>query len=225
MNILSLIIPIIGTGLYLSLDRIKPQLVKIPNNYLRTYNAYHNVSLSFFSLYIFLYLSYVIFVEKGIHFQHHYYLNDTKVVNAIGFVYASKYYEYMDTVFLLANKKTPIFLQKFHHVGAVWIWYLAYQNRCDFIVYSSWLNCMVHTVMYAYYLFSMYVKVPKYVKQTITTLQIGQLTVGLVILPYAYSPFENRVQWLVMQSFACYVMCLLVLFSLFMWNTYRVKTG
>lgn len=146
------------------------------------------------------------------------------VSSAIGFVYASKYYEYMDTVFLLANKKPPIFLQKFHHVGAVWIWYLAYQNNCDFIVYSSWLNCMVHTVMYVYYFCSMYIKVPKYVKQTITTLQIGQLTIGLVILPYAYSPFEDRIQWLIMQSFIFYVTYLLVLFSMFMWNTYRVKT-
>jgi hypothetical protein len=127
----------------------------------------------------------------------------------------------MDTVLLYAAGKTPIFLQKFHHVGAVIVWHLAYVYKCDFIMYVSWLNCGIHTIMYAYYLCSMFMKkIPRMIKQSITTLQIGQLATGVIILPPGYYYTETPRNYRILMVFSAYVVALLWLFGQFMAKTY-----
>eukprot|EP00128_Syssomonas_multiformis_P018731 Colp12_sorted_trinity150504_noHs@31374 len=65
--------------------------------------------------------------------------------------YLSKFYEYIDTGFLIVRKKPVIFLHSFHHFitpSIVWSAWL-------FPVASNWIgpitNAFVHVVMYAYY--------------------------------------------------------------------------
>jgi hypothetical protein len=58
----------------------------------------------------------------------------------------------MDTFLLYLHGKTPIFLQKYHHIGAVISWHLVYVYKVDAIWLPSLANSFVHTVMYSYYL-------------------------------------------------------------------------
>jgi hypothetical protein len=192
----------------------------IPRTNLRVVAVLHNTALTVYSGYMFYTLTYEL-MSKGIVYEHRYYFQFPAIQTALWSVYLSKYYEFGDTFLLYAAGKTPIFLQKFHHIGAVYIWHLANIHECDFIFYVSWLNCGVHTIMYSYYLASLFTKkIPKAIKQSITTLQIGQLATGVMVLPYQYYFTETRENYDVLLLFSAYVMALLWLFGEFMYRTY-----
>jgi hypothetical protein len=212
-----LIAPIIGTVLYTEMKHIR---MKSKSTLFWT-SFFHNLALIYFSATMFAALTNVIFWEYGIAFRHQYYLQHVPIQTLIWWVYVSKYYEYIDTALLYASGKTPIFLQKFHHIGAVLVWHMAYMHQCDFIVYVSWLNCGVHSIMYSYYFATLFTKkIPRIIKKTITTLQIAQLATGVLVLPAAYYSTETRNNYNVLLFFAIYVAALLVLFSQFMLKVY-----
>jgi len=214
--------PAIGSAIYLSLPNWKSTFEMIPKPHIYVFTVIHNTFLTIFSTIMFCKLSQVIFLGgNGIAFEHRHYFQHPNIRQMIWWVYMSKYYEYVDTALLYANRKTPIFLQVFHHTGAVLLWYLAYDYQCDFIVYVSWFNCGVHSIMYSYYLASLYIQVSAVIKRAITILQIGQLASGLIILPVAYRETETWENQQVMHIFFLYEMILLALFCNFMHKTYR----
>ena len=216
-----MIIPSIATWMYLDLPAWKRKLEDIPKSIQFRFAFVHNLLLSAFSGYIFYELSKIVLITDGFIFTHDYFFERPWVDTMMLIVYVSKYYEFMDTVLLYAAGKTPIFLQKFHHVGAVIVWHLAYVYKCDFIMYVSWLNCGIHTIMYAYYLCSMFMKkIPRMIKQSITTLQIGQLATGVIILPPGYYYTETPRNYRILMVFSAYVVALLWLFGQFMAKTY-----
>jgi hypothetical protein len=137
--------------------------------------------------------------------------------------YLSKYYEYMDTAILYSKGKDPIFLQKFHHVGAAMVWHIGYVYRFDGVFFASLINSGIHTVMYMYYLISMFPTVRRYVagyKVYITSAQVAQLGFGAVALPWYYYGIESTWNRSVIWIFDIYIGCLLILFLQFMMVNY-----
>ena len=167
------IIPLLAIAGYLSY----PKNVRIEPNLLYYLSVVHNGFLVSFSAWTFLELSKIMYTD-GLVFQSNYYFQNPEFDKVIYLFYISKYYEFGDTFLLYLNGKTPIFLQKYHHIGAVISWHLMYTYKVDMIWMASLLNSFVHTVMYSYYLGCL-LKIDKFrvVKKYITSLQLIQFFV------------------------------------------------
>ena len=100
----------------------------------------------------------------------------------------SKTVEYFDTYFILLKGGTPIFLQEYHHFGAVWSWFLPLYVDSSAVIIPCLLNSFVHAIMYFYYFLSVFDsrKVLMPVKPLITTLQLVQLCGGFYVSFTAY---------------------------------------
>jgi hypothetical protein len=214
------IYPLFGSIFYLYFPKnivkdIHPSLV---NNYA----IIHNVCLQLFSMYVAYNLLYAIYTY-GFVSRVNYYFQDKNIDNVIYYFYLSKYYEYVDTIILYAKNKKPIFLQKFHHLGAVIVWHLGYVNKCEGMLLACLLNSVVHSFMYLYYLLTLLKFNVNSYRIYITSLQILQLFSGSIMVPYYFYSFENVQNKIVVCVFEIYVMCLLYLFSEFMYKNYLQK--
>jgi len=99
----------------------------------------------------------------------------------------SKVPELGDTVFIVLRKQPLIFLHWYHHVTVLlYSWY----SYSDYIATARWfvlMNYIVHSIMYSYYaLKALKFKVSKYVSMFITTAQLAQMVMGLVVNIWAY---------------------------------------
>jgi len=65
--------------------------------------------------------------------------------------YATKFYELLDTVFLILEKKTPIFLHLWHHSWVLLVPFVAIRHGLYFGWITAFNNCTVHIAMYYYY--------------------------------------------------------------------------
>lgn len=132
----------------------------------------------------------------------------------------SKYYELFDTwIHYLKNKK-PLFLQVFHHIGAVIFMGLLHKFRVEAVWHWIVLNAGVHTIMYFYYAFAT-IGLRFAFKSMITTLQMTQFVVGLTSTLYylLYTTLTNE-QYTTLLSNNVYVLSLLYLFNQFYKKTY-----
>ena len=92
--------------------------------------------------------------------------------------YLSKYYEFLDTYIVIWKGRRPIFLQKFHHMGAViGMWFvITTRSTCGYIFVVE--NSFIHSIMYLYYALSVWkIKIP--FKFMITILQMIQFISGM----------------------------------------------
>ena len=212
--------PLLGSIGYLFFPK---NIVKDINpNVVKTYAIIHNTSLQLFSMYIATSLLYALY-RHGIAAERNYYFQHNHIDNIIFYFYLSKYYEYADTFILYAKNKKPIFLQKFHHLGAVIVWHLGYVNKCEGMLFVCLWNSIVHSIMYLYYLLALLkFDVYKY-RMYITSLQIGQLLSGSIMIPYFFYTFETSKNKNIIVIFEVYVVCLLYLFSEFMVKNYLEK--
>ncbi|BES94905.1 elongation of very long chain fatty acids protein [Nesidiocoris tenuis] len=105
------------------------------------------------------------------------------VVRLAYFYYLTKIVDLTDTVFMVLRKKNRqiSFLHKYHHMGMClggWIG-TAFVGGGSQIVLFGTLNCIVHTIMYGYYL--LVILHPQYTvlsfKRRITELQLIQFTI------------------------------------------------
>ena len=224
---LHLLVPAIATYGYLNLP--KDRLRSIPDNVVYGVSIFHNLGLHAFSLYHFCHFLSILFqygviAGRGVYF-------DIPGADALLLsFYLSKYYEYMDTAILYAKGKEPIFLQKFHHVGAAVVWHLGYVYRFDGVYFASLINSGIHTVMYLYYLLSMFPMVRRHLagyKVYITSAQVAQLGFGAVALPWYYYGVESAWNRGVIWVFDIYIGCLLILFLRFMvvnyWSRRKIE--
>jgi len=219
---LDILYPLAGTYLYVKFPR---KIVEnIPERAIVNFSAIHNLVLSMFSICTFIFLmsnlvSYGIVVNRG------YYFSKPHVDTVLHCFYLSKYYEYIDTWILYAKKRDPIFLQKYHHIGAVIVWYLGYICKFDGVFFASLLNSGVHTVMYFYYFLTVVnPNAPiRNAKVYITTMQIGQLVYGAFALPCYYYAVERTVNRAVILIFDVYICGLIYLFCQFMIQNYVYK--
>ena len=156
-------------------------------------------------------------------------IDSHEVANLCWIFLHSKTIEYFDTFFILLKGGTPIFLQEFHHFGAVWSWFMCLYVDSSVAVILSLPNSFVHTVMYFYYFLSVFdtrrMLLP--IKPVITTLQLIQLCGGLYISLSGYiSRHYNNLdhKFLAFVSVAhVYVFILILLFLNFSYNQYIKK--
>ncbi|OCT50191.1 hypothetical protein CLCR_06639 [Cladophialophora carrionii] len=95
------------------------------------------------------------------------------------FFYLSKFYEIVDTLIILAKGRKSSLLQTYHHAGAMLCMWAGIRYMSPPIWMFVLVNSGIHAVMYTFYLLSaLGIKVPKWFKQTLTTLQITQFVVG-----------------------------------------------
>jgi hypothetical protein len=108
----------------------------------------------------------------------------TSTLNSVSWLFVySKTYEFFDTWVLLARGIKPIFLQEYHHFGAVIMWHMFMQHLTSELVIATYYNSVIHTMMYCYYLLCCFkVKIPGFFKQFITSAQLIQLSVGLIYI-------------------------------------------
>ncbi|KIW89960.1 uncharacterized protein Z519_09390 [Cladophialophora bantiana CBS 173.52] len=93
--------------------------------------------------------------------------------------YLSKFYEVVDTLIILAKGRKSSLLQTYHHAGAMLCMWAGIRYMSPPIWMFVLVNSGIHTIMYTFYLCSaLGIKVPKWFKQTLTTLQITQFVVG-----------------------------------------------
>jgi hypothetical protein len=215
-----LALPILASRQYLNIS--KKWLEKINPQTLYYFSLVHNLGLHLFSLYSFTNL-FSVLLTKGISSDSGFYFNSPGVRTILFWFYMSKYYEYVDTMILYAKKKQPIFLQKFHHVGATFVWHLGYFYEFEGVYFASLINSGIHTVMYGYYFLSLFDNIRPIInpyKVYITSAQVGQLAFGFVALPWFYYGKETLVNQRVILVFDLYIACLIGLFLQFMVKNY-----
>lgn len=83
-----------------------------------------------------------------------------KILLGVWLHYNNKYLELLDTVFMVARKKTKqlSFLHVYHHALLIWAWWLVCHlmatNDCIDAYFGAACNSFIHIVMYSYYLMS-----------------------------------------------------------------------
>ena len=226
--------PLIAIAGYLAY----PKQLRINPTLLYFLSVIHNGLLVVFSAWTFISLFHIVY-KNGIVFQHNYYysiknnesnesnVNVFNIYNVnfdtiIYLFYLSKYYEFFDTFLLYLNGKTPIFLQKFHHIGAVICWHLMTVYKVDCIWIATIANSFVHTIMYSYYLGCLLkMNQVRFIKKYITSIQLTQLIIPNFIGLYYYAPpIETMFNYRLIQFFVGYVSVLVVLFSQFYITNY-----
>jgi len=137
--------------------------------------------------------------------------------------YLSKFYEFADTWIVLLRGKKPIFLQVFHHIGAVIGMWLITITKCT----SGYLfvveNSFIHTIMYLYYARSI-LGIQCKNKHFITIAQITQFFLGTTGGIVQYILCGTKMRW--EDKFALlyneiYVFSLIYLFYNFYQQTYK----
>ena len=219
------LLPIVGTILYIKISGVLKSVFSAGNQKnvetpLYYFSLCHNAGLAYFSYFTFKELCTIIWTQ-GITAGHTIYMSQPYIKSLIFWFYISKYYEYFDTFLLYIKGRDPIFLQKYHHVGAVICWHLCYVNNVDMIIFGTILNAGVHTIMYSYY-FATLLKINiRAMRMYITTLQMIQLLTGTTVSIYYYvPPVETYWNYSMIMIFNTYIVGLLYLFGKFMLDNY-----
>jgi len=99
----------------------------------------------------------------------------------------SKYFELMDTVFLVLRGKKVIFLHWYHHITVLLYCAHAWAMHISCGVWFAGMNYLVHSVMYAYFFFTSvgYYKLVSPIAPFITFIQIAQMVCGISVLAHA----------------------------------------
>jgi hypothetical protein len=90
----------------------------------------------------------------------------------------SKIWEFLDTYLILARGQPTIFLQKYHHIGALLCWWLCCYYDSKIICMTVLYNSVIHTIMYSYYLSAILGYKCSSIKICITSLQLLQFFGG-----------------------------------------------
>ena len=193
-----------------------PKQLRINPTVLYFLSVIHNGLLVAFSGWTFISLSRILY-KDGIVFQSNYYFQNPHFDSIIYWFYISKYYEFFDTFLLYLNGKSPIFLQKYHHIGAVICWHLTYVYNVEGIWIATILNSFVHTIMYSYYIGCLLkINQVRFIKKYITSLQLCQLIPQPISL-YLYNSDEN---YNILLFFTFYSVGLVILFGRFYYDNY-----
>jgi hypothetical protein len=214
-----LIFPIFGTILY----TLYPKDLKINQNAVKSFAILHNALLAGFSAYT-VYKSIMILLRMGLVFETNYYFSDPEFTSVQFWFYLSKYYEYFDTFLIYLNGKQPIFLQKYHHIGAVFNWHFFYVYGVDGVFLPTLMNATVHTIMYTYYLCSLLKVNVRWVRQYLTSIQLLQFFAAILVDIIMYKPpVESVFNYNIILGGTAYVSGLIVLFGKFYYDSYICK--
>ena len=139
------------------------------------------------------------------------------------FFYLSKIYEFLDTWIVLLKGRKPIFLQVFHHIGAVLIMWALTQFRTEATWLFLSLNSFIHTLMYARYALTVVGIHPPF-KSLLTTMQLVQFVVGMGLsAPYFFIECLTGPAFWALACNNTYVTILVFLFADFFKKNYLAK--
>jgi len=221
----------LGVSYYLNKNKeYFKELYNVSKNYKKIHKCitiFHNLGLCLFSLYTFIKLYILIKLEyNSIHPKYlsiNHYITNNDISNLMWLFLYSKIWEFLDTWLILLKGQNTIFLQKFHHFGAVWAWYLPCYYNISIVIIATLFNSFVHTIMYFYYLLTTFgIKYNK-IKPFITCVQILQLFIGSCInIYYVVIPNTSLIVFLSI-LFLMYTFSLIYLFVQFSLKTYKLK--
>jgi len=99
----------------------------------------------------------------------------------------SKTYELGDTLFIVLRRQPLIFLHWYHHFTVMIYGFYTYPEHVSSARWYIVMNYCIHSVMYTYFaLRALRVRVPSFVRMSVTSLQILQMIVGLVVSACAF---------------------------------------
>jgi GNS1/SUR4 family len=139
--------------------------------------------------------------------------------------YASKYYELVDTVILILNRKPLILLHVWHHLSVMVLCYFFVHSNLYFFYTGVIVNGTIHVIMYSYYALSSIGYRAPWAK-LITMCQIVQFVYGIGIWWYWLANCHsamNQEQWIVFFANQFVLTSFLVLFMLFFKAKYNKK--
>jgi len=96
------------------------------------------------------------------------------------FIY-SKYFELIDTVFLVIRKKKVGFLHWYHHCSVLLYCWHSYMWQMPSGIYFVAMNYSVHAVMYFYYFLAAVCKKPPKWALAVTLMQLTQMAIGIFV--------------------------------------------
>lgn len=229
--------PLIGVALYLSckegLKTICKQLGT--NGKSRTFKLFalvHNIAICVFSLIT----SIKVWQTMIDHVRQYGYENafcDSKTweagLNFWSFLfYLSKYWELIDSYLLVWKRRSPSFLQVYHHAVTIICAYLLHASRSPVTFVFVGFNATVHTVMYAYYALTI-VGIRLSGKSLITVMQIVQFIVGNVLAAASFILRDGACiiesQKVAIGSTIAHAFILIFLFVNFFRQTYITKAA
>jgi len=146
------------------------------------------------------------------------------------FIY-SKYFELVDTLFLVLRKRKVGFLHWYHHCSVLLYCWHAYMWETPTGIYFTAMNYSVHAIMYFYYFLAATCSRPPKWGLLVTILQLVQMAVGIAItLSHLRILLTGTVQHCdghipnltaALGMYASYF----VLFAQFLFNRYCLKRG
>eukprot|EP01084_Bolivina_argentea_P256877 432659_1 len=153
----------------------------------------HNIVLSVLSLYLFLFMFSSALSYNTLSNKSYYYifcaLTKPEQRGTLNWCYyinlLVKYYELIDTFFLVIKKKKVSFLHGYHHPATLVFAYIVIMEAPGLEWTVLILNLLVHTIMYFYYgMSAIKIKMPG--KIIITVLQIVQFVLDLSFIWYVW---------------------------------------
>merc|ERR1712032_648740 len=99
----------------------------------------------------------------------------------VAFFIFSKYFELIDTAFLVLRKRKVRFLHWYHHCSVLMCCWHAYVWEVPTGIYFVAMNYSVHAIMYFYYFLAGVCKRPPKWGLFVTVLQLLQMVVGIFI--------------------------------------------
>ena len=201
-----------------------PRELRMNSSILHKVAIAHNTALVVFSAWVFLSIFQIIY-KHGIVFEKNYYFNLPEFEHVMFLFYLSKYYEFFDTFLVYLSGKDPIFLQKYHHIGAVVSWHITYIYKVDCIWIPSFANSFIHTIMYSYYLCCLLkIDQVRKIKKFLTSMQLVQLVGTMLLCNYYYlPPVETYRNYMIICIVNMYNTFLIWLFVKFYVKSYLYK--
>jgi len=179
------------------------------------------------------------FIEAGLlGYRHNYTLmpcNDSSqtnppIANLLWLFYISKVLDFMDTIFIVLNKKWRqlSFLHVYHHTTIFLFYWLNCSVNYDGDIYLTiLLNGFIHAAMYTYYFICMHTKVPEtgknlniWWKSSLTMMQLIQFICMMSQSSYLMYNGCAKISMRVVLAYFVYIMSLFILFLQFFINSY-----
>jgi len=155
------------------------------------------------------------------------------LVNLMWLFYASKIWDFWDTIFIVLGKKWNqlSFLHVYHHSTIFLFYWINVKVNYDGDVFLTiLLNGFIHTVMYTYYFICMHTKVPStgkslpiWWKSSLTMLQMIQFMFMMSQASYLFITSCPNAPAGVRNLYFVYIFTLLILFAQFYVKSYSKK--
>jgi len=185
------------TVVYLLIQYVQPREPLLKKSTLKLLLALHNFFLCFLSIVMSAGLGYSVYNIAREYGWERAYCGVNDEVDApiyfwINVFWLTKYYEFLDTVFLVLEKKTPIFLHVWHHSWVVIVPFVAIRHNLIMGWITAFNNCVVHIFMYFYYGYRSLGR-DVWWRRYLTQLQIGQFALdnGSALL-FAYFKLSGQ---------------------------------